>query len=268
MHGERTKTSLFSRLRTLPLLYLLDIALLVTVGVMFISDEVVIFFHLVFALLAIGAFFWSFPAFLRRTVFWISIASLTVLAAVYYGQTQPEELLELPLMTIVVISVYGIAQRRAVAQQQLLAANMQLEERARALGAANHALRQESDTRARLQEDVIRSKERYVHMLVHDLKNPLTGSLGFLDMLNMTPVTPEQQDMVNGARTAVRRTVDLVESLLDIARLQENRLHLRRTPTNIATLLTTTLQELQPWAAQESKQIHLVLGSIAAIDSY
>jgi len=98
---------------------LVDIGLLVTAFLMFATDDIVLFFHIIFVLLSIGAFFWSFQAFTLRSLFWVAGATAGVLRAVLLGQTQPEEMIEIPLLTIILVMVFIIASFRAKAQREL-----------------------------------------------------------------------------------------------------------------------------------------------------
>ena len=97
-----------------------DLALLVTAILMLTTDATVLFFHLIFFWLALGAFHWQFKAFVPRAIFWVTVASTEVLLAVIAGTTQAEELIELPLLTAILVLIFIIARRRAEAQAQLL----------------------------------------------------------------------------------------------------------------------------------------------------
>lgn len=95
---------------------LIDLALVITALLMAFTQATVLFFHFIFVWLAIGAFFWRFPAFALRASVWVTIATLQVLHAVVTRETQPEELIEIPLLTIILLVVFAIARRRANVQ--------------------------------------------------------------------------------------------------------------------------------------------------------
>lgn len=98
----------------------IDLALVVTAALMLLTGFTVLFFHLIFFWLALGAFSWRFRAFAPRAVIWVTVASTEVLLAVVAGSTQAEELIELPLLTSILVLIFIIAQRRSEAQAQLL----------------------------------------------------------------------------------------------------------------------------------------------------
>jgi PAS domain S-box-containing protein len=107
---------------------LIDLALAGTALVLFAADAEVIprdadatvfAFHVIFLLLTVGAFFWEPRAFAWRAVFWVSVATAGVFVAVLSGQTQIQELLEIPLLSGILVAVFMISYRRAQAQARL-----------------------------------------------------------------------------------------------------------------------------------------------------
>lgn len=97
----------------------LDLALLTVAVLMFLSDATVLFFHLIYVLLTFGAFYWEFRAFTLRASLWVTVSTAEVVIAVLTGKTQAEELIEIPLMTVILALVFAIARQRANTAQQL-----------------------------------------------------------------------------------------------------------------------------------------------------
>jgi diguanylate cyclase (GGDEF)-like protein len=98
---------------------LVDVGLVLTAMLMFGTEYIVFFFHIIFVLLSIGAFFWKFRAFTLRSLFWVGGAATAVLLAVLQGRTQPDELIEIPLLSIILIMVFIIASSRARTRGEL-----------------------------------------------------------------------------------------------------------------------------------------------------
>src|SRR5687768_11222396 len=86
---------------------------------MFATEHIVLFFHIIFVLLSIGAFFWNFRAFVLRSFFWVTGATGAVLLAVFQGRTQPEEMIEIPMLTLILVMVFIIATSRAKTLREL-----------------------------------------------------------------------------------------------------------------------------------------------------
>lgn len=97
----------------------IDPTLVVMTFLMLATDQIVLSFHIVFVLLALGSFFWKTVSFVMHALIWVTITSAILAFAVQRGQTQAEELIEIPLMLLILTTVFLIASRRARAQDQL-----------------------------------------------------------------------------------------------------------------------------------------------------
>ena len=106
---------------------IIDILLVLTTGFMFVSQSIVFLFHLIFIWLSIGAFFWNFRAFVRRSIFWVLVTTGMVLQAILSGRTQSAELVEIPMLTIILVTVFLIASRRTQSQRDLELKNAELQ---------------------------------------------------------------------------------------------------------------------------------------------
>jgi diguanylate cyclase (GGDEF)-like protein len=101
------------------LMPLIDLSLLITAALMLTTEYTVVCFHIIFVLLAFGAFFWKFRGFALRVLFWVGLTTIVVLLAVRSGETQSEELIEIPLLSLILVMVFLIASRRAKALSEL-----------------------------------------------------------------------------------------------------------------------------------------------------
>jgi len=126
------------------------------------------------------------------------------------------------------------------------------------LAALEHAQitrEQAEEARAQTQEELLRAREQFSQMLVHDLKNPLTSTKGYLDLLNRTNLDDDQRELVAGVNRGTSNTLALVTQILDVAQLTEGRLVLRREEVALEALLESCASELRPWAEMEQKEI-------------
>lgn len=106
---------------------IIDVLLILTTGLMFASENIVFLFHLIFIWLSIGAFFWNFRAFVLRSIFWVTITAGMVIRAILAGQTQSAELIEIPMLSIILVTVFLIASRRSQIQKELEFKNKELQ---------------------------------------------------------------------------------------------------------------------------------------------
>ncbi|MEM8530830.1 MAG: CHASE4 domain-containing protein [Chloroflexota bacterium] len=117
------------------------------------------------------------------------------------------------------------------------------------------------EERAQLQEELIRSKEHLTQMAVHDIKNPISAIRGYLDTLKSTQPSEMQRELISGARRSSQNVLDLVNNILDIARLEEGRLNVHREACQIEPLMRACAEDLRVWAAQEQKSVTVVAAS-------
>ena len=98
-------------------------------------------------------------------------------------------------------------------------------------------------------------KDQLTQMIVHDLKNPLTALLGFLEILRLDHLTVDQGGLLQNAMRSGRNLSDLINDLLDIRRIEEGRLELEHIQLAPHDLLTECANEMHGWLAQEGKTI-------------
>ena len=97
---------------------LIDASLVIAASLLYFTDSTVIFFHIIFVLLTLGAFYFSLRSFAIRAAVWVTVATLFVLEAVRLGETQAEELIEIPLLTVIMLLVFAIATRRSISESR------------------------------------------------------------------------------------------------------------------------------------------------------
>jgi two-component system sensor histidine kinase/response regulator len=92
------------------------------------------------------------------------------------------------------------------------------------LAAAKAELEAKNEALLRLE----RMKESLTQMIVHDLKNPLTAIQGNLELIRLAPKDPEKvADRVTRALDSSGSMMLMILNLLDIGRMEENRLPLQ-----------------------------------------
>jgi two-component system OmpR family sensor kinase len=140
----------------------------------------------------------------------------------------------------------GLSESQVRVLEQAALAVAQERRQRQELERLNTALRQ-------LEQD----KDQLMQMVVHDLKNPLTALIGFLEILRMDQLTHEQMLLLDGALRSGKNLSGLISDLLDVGRIAEGQLDLDRSFFPLRDLLTDCAAELSAWLAQDGKTIRI-----------
>jgi two-component system, sensor histidine kinase and response regulator len=93
------------------------------------------------------------------------------------------------------------------------------------------------------------ARERLTHMIVHDLRSPLTGILGYLELIRMDAQAAGDKETLDNseeARIIVWRLTELISQVLDVSRLETGHLPLSVAETDLVALLPKAISALGP----------------------
>lgn len=106
-------------------------------------------------------------------------------------------------------------------------------------------------------EDV---KNDLIHMLVHDLKNPLHGislSLSLVVEEQVGPLNLEQKEFVRDAKMGAESLLRMVNDLLDVTKMEESKMKLIYEAFNINTLISAVIDSLDIMAQENNISVTL-----------
>lgn len=154
----------------------------------------------------------------------------------------PRFLLIGQLLALIVLTAMSVSQRRiaerhiAELEAQHRTIQGQAEELARARDAAL--------TAAHLQG-------QFLANVSHELRTPLHGVIGMTQVLQTTPLTPEQRDFVATIRASGEGLLALVNDLLDLSKLEAGQMALELRPFALRAWLAQTLDIVAPQAREQ-----------------
>lgn len=105
-----------------------------------------------------------------------------------------------------------------------------------------------------------RAKSDFIDIASHELRTPLTVIQGYCQMLSEEPpILSNEQYMrlTDGILSGTRRLNEIIESMLDVAKIDNRVLDLYPTPVPIASLVHFVIESLRP--ALKERQINLTI---------
>jgi PAS domain S-box-containing protein len=140
--------------------------------------------------------------------------------------------------------------------ERAVAVVIDITDRKRAESEREQLLRQEKAARAEAQA-ANQSKDEFLTVVSHELRSPLNSILGYARLLRTRPADPLQvKQTVEIIERNGRMQLQLIEDLLDTARIISGKLKLEVQPVGLVGVVTAALEAVRP--AAQAKSIDIV----------
>jgi signal transduction histidine kinase len=100
-----------------------------------------------------------------------------------------------------------------------------------------------------------RFKESMTQMVVHDLKNPLAGVMGNIQLMQMQrgQMTPGRlEELLQRSLDSARQMARMVQNILEVAKLEEQKMPLRCEPVGLAEIVSEQVAELMSLGTRDA----------------
>ncbi|MBN1622177.1 MAG: sensor histidine kinase [Endomicrobiales bacterium] len=107
-------------------------------------------------------------------------------------------------------------------------------------------------------KDLEQLRQDLTRMIIHDLKSPLSGIMGSLDYLEtgmMGELNKEQKTVVELAKKSSENLLVMIQNMLDVAKMEEGKLTLRKEKFDMAKLLIGRQRQFEALTKRENKTI-------------
>lgn len=108
-------------------------------------------------------------------------------------------------------------------------------------------------------EAASRAKSRFLATMSHELRTPLHAILGMSDLLRATRLNVEQQDMVRTVRSAGQTLLDMIDDVLDIAKIESRGSDVQLLEFDLHEVLATVRTILHHQAIRKGLSLRLDL---------
>jgi signal transduction histidine kinase len=102
-----------------------------------------------------------------------------------------------------------------------------------------------------------RLKSEFLTNVSHELRTPLNAIIGFAELLadNQATKEPKLARYVDNVRTSAKQLLDLINDLLDLAKIEAGKLVLRQENINVADVAEALVNFMKPLAAKKNIEL-------------
>jgi CheY-like chemotaxis protein/two-component sensor histidine kinase len=103
-----------------------------------------------------------------------------------------------------------------------------------------------------------RQKNEFLAMLAHELRNPLAPVRNSAELLARTmPADPRTENAINMIKRQVTQLTRLVDDLLDVSRITQGRIELKRQPLEIGGIIAQAMETVEPLLRDRQHQVSI-----------
>ncbi len=120
-------------------------------------------------------------------------------------------------------------------------------------------LKMHNETIEAINSELITSQ--FLSNMSHEIRTPMNGILGFLELLEYTPLDEEQKEFVDNARGSTKLLLQLVNDILDFSKLEAKKVHLEHITFDIRSVINETIALIEHKSKEKKLPITTVYSS-------
>ena len=99
------------------------------------------------------------------------------------------------------------------------------------------------------------AKSAFLAKMSHEIRNPMNGVLGFIDLLMCSNLTPLQQRHASLIAESGRNLQTILNDILDLSKIEAGRMQVFPKPTNLSKLIRSATRLAEPMAREKALQL-------------
>lgn len=115
--------------------------------------------------------------------------------------------------------------------------------------------RRELENANRYAAQLLKSREKMIQNVTHDIKSPLSSVLGYIELLNNTPVNDRQRYFLKNMQGSSEHILKLIGNLLDLSKLENHKMPVEEVVFNPALLFREITDNFLPMAQNKHLQL-------------
>ena len=117
-------------------------------------------------------------------------------------------------------------------------------------------------------EEATAAKTNFLANMSHEIRTPLNGIIGTAELLSRSNLNQDQQQLLDILQSSSNLLIHIVSDILDLSKIEVNKLALNPQPTNIRTCIDNVFQISKSSIIAANKNIDLVLEVDSQMASY
>ncbi|HEV2721025.1 MAG TPA: ATP-binding protein [Thermoanaerobaculia bacterium] len=115
-------------------------------------------------------------------------------------------------------------------------------------------------------QDANRAKDEFLATLSHELRTPMTATLGWAMLLRAGDTSPDNFDLaIETIERSTRAQAKLIDEILDVSRIVTGKLQLNVAPVNLQSVIEAAVDAVRPSIAAKGIALHLDFARIEGV---
>ncbi|MDH5570830.1 MAG: response regulator, partial [Gammaproteobacteria bacterium] len=105
-------------------------------------------------------------------------------------------------------------------------------------------------------ESANQAKTEFLSNMTHQIRTPIGGIVGMIDLLNKTTLDPKQNQYLQALSQSSNALQEIIEDLIDFSRIEQGKIFFNHEPFNPRTLLNSLVHSLAPLSHEKNLEIN------------